>query len=287
MRYATMIDGGVASLHGDAFRWVVSADTGEPAQRLQEVIEATGRDGASSPFVEAEEEHRLDPSRLDAPVRGARTIWAAAKNFPRPGEGGPADGVVNDRDATDILESTFLKPSGSLCGPNDGVRAADDGYLLYPEVELCVVIGRPARNVRPERALDHVFGYTILVDMTARPAVARANASGMTTRCVRKGYETFSPLGPSVVTIDELADPHALTLELAVNGVTRSTASTSTMINSVATMVSYLSGVCGLEAGDLIATGNPDPPKAQTAVSRGDVMEVGIDRIGRMQLTVI
>ena len=105
-------------------------------------------------------------------------------------------------------------------------------------------------------------------------------------RCVRKGYDTFAPVGPLITTRDEIPDPQRLNLKLWVNGELRQSASTETMINGVSELVSFLSHVSTLEPGDLIATGTPDSPAHQRKLIAGDVMIAEIEGIGKMSLKV-
>jgi 2-keto-4-pentenoate hydratase/2-oxohepta-3-ene-1,7-dioic acid hydratase in catechol pathway len=146
------------------------------------------------------------------------------------------------------------------------------------------VIGKKVRNLTKEQALDAVFGYTIILDMTARSYGSGKGLPG--SRCVRKGFETFSPVGPWITTRGEIKDPHDLKMQLWVNGELRQSAKTDAMINGVAELVSFLSGVSTLLPGDLIATGNPDSPAFQQQLAPGDTMKAEIEGIGAMNLKV-
>jgi 5-carboxymethyl-2-hydroxymuconate isomerase len=147
------------------------------------------------------------------------------------------------------------------------------------EAELAVVIGRRAREVPPERALEFVLGYTCLNDVSARDLQVR---DGQWTRA--KSLDTFCPLGPSLVTADEIADPGALRISCRVNGEVRQDASTADLVFGVGELVAYCSRSFTLEPGDIIATGTPggvgafrDPP---VFLADGDVVEVEIEGIG-------
>ena len=179
----------------------------------------------------------------------------------------------------------FLKPPSAITGPEGQVVIPPGVDTIFPELELCVVIGREARNLTREQALDAVFGYTIILDVTARrPASSPAGQIG--SRNVRKGYETFAPIGPWITTRDEIADPQNLNMRLWVNGELKQSASTDGMINGVVELVTYLSHVGTLLPGDLIATGNPDAPDFQQKLVPGDVLRAEIEKIGSMDLYV-
>lgn len=149
------------------------------------------------------------------------------------------------------------------------------------EAELGVVIGKPARNVGPEQALDYVFGYTIVNDVSAR------DLQFSDQQWVRaKSLDTFCPVGPAIVTADELPDPQALPIRCAVNGEYMQDSSTAEMVFSVRELIAYLSRSFTLQPGDLITTGTPngvglfrDP---QVFLKDGDRVEVAIGGIGRL-----
>jgi 2-keto-4-pentenoate hydratase/2-oxohepta-3-ene-1,7-dioic acid hydratase in catechol pathway len=229
----------------------------------------------------------LHSSLFDAPIRRPSAIWAAASNYRR----GSADlgdgrgrGEQKDLSRAQILEMAFLKPPSAITGPGSDVVIPRSAATIFPELELCAVIGRKCRAVGPDEALDAVFGYTVILDVTARGY--GENTDLKATRCVRKGFDTFAPLGPWLTTADEIPNPQALEMRLWVNDELTQSASTSAMINDVATLVSFLSHVGTLEPGDLIATGNPDSPKHQRQLSPGDVLRAEIEGIGAMELYV-
>lgn len=153
------------------------------------------------------------------------------------------------------------------------------------EGELAIVIGRGGRDISPERALEHVFGYTCLNDITARD-VQRAHLQWFKG----KSLDESCPIGPWIVTPDEVGDPQALQLELKINGERKQFASTRSMIFSVARIISELSVGMTLDPGDIIATGTPEgvgfartPPEF---FKDGDLVEVEIERIGVLKNTI-
>ena len=230
---------------------------------------------------------KLDAALLKPPVRPSK-IWAAAFNYKR--------GTSDIKDAAgrgetlkftpeQALEMTFLKPSSAVIGPEQTILIPKGERVVYPELELCVVIGKEARNVAKDDALDYVFGYTIMLDVTARGPNPPGTGVG-SCRSVRKGFETFAPIGPWVATRDEIADPHRLAMNLWIDGELRQSANTSGMINGIAELVSFLSEVTTLFPGDLISTGNPDSPAFQRKLVAGEKLKAEIENIGAMNLFV-
>lgn len=200
----------------------------------------------------------IDPKQLEPPVDRPSKIWAAASNYRRGGTGldnAAGRGETTAASPEAIAEMAFLKPSSAIVGPEEQIIIPEDAETIFPELELCVVIGKQARHVAKEQALDAVFGYTIMLDVTARSQV-QVQGGLIATRCVRKGYDTFAPCGPWITTRDEIPDPQNLTMRLWVNGELKQSATTAGMINGVAELVSYLSRVSTLYPGDLITTGN-------------------------------
>ncbi|RAR68108.1 ureidoglycolate lyase/2,4-diketo-3-deoxy-L-fuconate hydrolase [Paraburkholderia unamae] len=147
----------------------------------------------------------------------------------------------------------FLKATSAITGPDDDVLIAPGAKKVDWEVELGVVIGEPARNVSRERALDHVAGYCVVNDVSEREW--QIERGGQWDK--GKGYDTFAPLGPWLVTRDEIADPQALDMWLEVDGKRYQSGNTRTMIFDVATLVSYISQFMSLQPGDVISTGTP------------------------------
>ncbi|MDQ3856246.1 MAG: fumarylacetoacetate hydrolase family protein [Chloroflexota bacterium] len=177
----------------------------------------------------------------------------------------------------------FAKFTSSIIGPDDSISWAPalTSQVDY-EVELAVVIGRQARNVAEAEALEHVFGYTVLNDVSARDLQF---GDGQWVR--GKSLDTFCPIGPAIVTPDEVPDPQALPLRCWVNDQLLQDSSTSEMIFGVAYLISYLSRAFTLHPGDIIATGTPfgvgvfrDP---QVFLQDGDTVAVEVEGIGRLE----
>jgi len=224
---------------------------------------------------------------LAAPVMKPSKIWGAAGNYRRGSKNLDSTGGRGEaRTATpaELLETIFLKPSSAVIGPGENIVIPKNSQTVFPELELCVVIGKECRGVSVQDAMDVVFGYSIILDVTARGYGSGKNL--VATRCVRKGFNTFAPLGPWIVTRDEISDPQNVEMKLWVNDELRQSASTSGMINGVAQLVSYLSEVGTLFPGDLIASGNPDAPDFQQELVAGDALVAEIEGVGRMSLGV-
>ena len=230
---------------------------------------------------------KLDSHTLKPPVERPSKIWAAATNYKR-GSTGLDDargrGTAGEAAPEELLERIFLKPPSAITGPEQAIIIPKGAETIFPELELCLVIGKKARNLSKAEAMAAVFGYTIILDVTARGYGSGKGLSG--TRCVRKGFETFAPIGPWITTKDEIKAPENLMMRLWVNGELRQLAKTDAMVNGVRELVSYLSQVTTLYPGDLIATGNPDAPAFQKQLAPGDTLKAEIEGIGVMSLTV-
>ena len=174
----------------------------------------------------------------------------------------------------------FMKATSAIMGPNDDVIIPKDSVKTDWEVELGVVIGDTARHVRVEDALKHVAGYLVVNDLSER--AFQLEHGGQWTK--GKGCDTFGPIGPWLLTADEVADPQDLALWLEVNGHRYQHSSTANMIFGVAELVSYISRYMSLQPGDIISTGTPPGvglgQKPPVYLRAGDVMELGIDGLG-------
>lgn len=180
----------------------------------------------------------------------------------------------------------FSKPPTAVTGPNDPVmHNLKITQQLDHEVELAVIIGKRAKNVKAEDALNYVFGYTVINDISARDC-RRAGQW-----IVSKGQDTFAPMGPVLVTKDEIPNPHNLNLSLKLNGVEKQNSNTKFMLFNVNALISDLSTVFTLEPGDIIATGTPagvaagkNPPEWMWP---GDVVEATVEGIGTLRNTIV
>jgi len=182
----------------------------------------------------------------------------------------------------------FMKATSCIVGPNDPVMLPRDSLKTDWEVELGVVIGRQARYVPETDALDYVAGYCVVNDVSERAYQLERGG----TWDKGKGCDTFGPVGPYLVTADEVGDPQTLDMWLDVNGVRRQSGSTRTMIFGVRTLVSYISQFMTLNAGDLITTGTPPgvgmgQKPTPVYLKAGDVVTLGISKLGGQRQEVI
>jgi 2-keto-4-pentenoate hydratase/2-oxohepta-3-ene-1,7-dioic acid hydratase in catechol pathway len=181
----------------------------------------------------------------------------------------------------------FTKAPSSIVGPGDPIVAANDptGTVDY-EGELAVVIGTGGRGISRSSAMEHVYGYTIVNDVTARELQQRH-----VQWFIGKSVDTFCPMGPALVTVDEIDDIGACRLTTAVNGEVRQDAPIADLIFDIPALIETISGAITLEPGDVIATGTPqgvgigeDPPRF---LAPGDVVEISIDGIGTLRNPVV
>ena len=183
--------------------------------------------------------------------------------------------------------TVFIKAPSAVCGPDDPTVRPRGGVKLDYECELAAVIGRDARNVDEGKALGHVIGYCIVNDVSER--AFQMEHGGTTTK--GKSADTFGPVGPWLVTADEVGDPQALELWTTVNGERRQRGTTAKMIFTVASLVAYVSRFMSLRTGDLISTGTPagvghgfKPPRY---LQPGDVVELGITGLGTQHHRIV
>lgn len=228
-------------------------------------------DGPSRPLHEVQ---------LRAPVLNPAKVIAAASNY--------ADHVaemhgVQERTLGAVEPwmmnfDIFLKAPSSIAGPGEDIVLPKDvvaaGHEIHHESELVVVIGRGGKDIPVDVALEHVFGYTIGLDITVRSPADRSR---------RKSYDTFSPLGPWITTADDVPDPGALTIDLTVNGGTRQHVHTGDMITPVAAIVAYASQCMTLVPGDVLFTGAP--PGVGPIVT-GDDLHTSISGLGEFRTRV-
>jgi 2,4-didehydro-3-deoxy-L-rhamnonate hydrolase len=217
--------------------------------------------------------------RLGVPVAGSRQFIAVGLNY--------VDHAAEAGMRVPQEPILFTKAISCLQGPDDDVRRPRHSHKMDWEVELGLVIGQRAHYVDVAQALNHVAGYVIVDDVSEREFQTERGG----TWDKGKGCETFGPVGPWLVTTDEVANVQALGLWLNVNGVRMQTGNTATMIFDCATLVSYISQFMVLLPGDIITTGTPpgvgmaqSPPRF---LREGDVVELGIDGLGTQRHRVV
>lgn len=181
----------------------------------------------------------------------------------------------------------FLKANSAICGPDDDIEKPRGSTKLDWEVELGLVIGRRAKYVSEAEAMDHLFGYCLINDVSEREF--QLDRSGTWDK--GKGCDTFGPIGPWLVTRDEIADPTALHMWLEVNGKRFQDGSTATMVYKPAFLISYVSQFMTLMPGDVISTGTPPGvgmgQKPPLFLQVGDRIRLGIEGLGIQQQTVV
>jgi len=217
--------------------------------------------------------------RLGCPLRGIGKIVCIGLNY--------TDHAVEVSLPLPKEPTIFIKANSAISGPDDPIARPPGAHKLDYEVELVAVIGRVAQGVDEARALDHVAGYCLMNDVSEREF--QMEHGGGTTK--GKSCDTFAPIGPWLVTADEIPDPQALALWTTVNGERRQQGSARDMVFPVRALVAYVSRFMTLRPGDLLSTGTPagvghgaKPPRY---LEPGDTVEQGIDGLGRQHHRVV
>jgi acylpyruvate hydrolase len=225
------------------------------------------RSASSSAWLPLEEVHLL------APVPRPGKIICLGHNY--------SDHIGKDRASPPEFPNFFCKTANTIIGPGQPIIIPSVTREADFEAELAVVMGKRARRVPEQRALEYVAGYTIFNDVSARDYQKRT-----TQWMIGKSFDTFGPMGPALVTPEEIPDPHALEFSLAVNGIERQRTNTRNQIFSIPFLIAYLSAVITLEPGDLIATGTPSrtapPPGAPAFLQPGDGIRITMETIGEL-----
>ena len=181
----------------------------------------------------------------------------------------------------------FMKATSCINGPNDNIELKKGSTKLDWEVELGIVIGKEAKNISENESIDHIFGYCLVNDLSEREW--QIEKMGQWTK--GKSHDTYGPIGPYIVTPDEIDNINNLNLSLDVNGQRMQTGNTSKMIFNVNYIVSYLSKFMSLQPGDLITTGTPPGvgmgKKPQVFLKEGDIVNLSIDNLGEQKARVI
>lgn len=218
----------------------------------------------------------LAEATLLSPIASPGKLVAAPVNYRKHLEEARADAQIHHNNQLAEIQRVglFLKANSSLVGAGNGVELRHAGRRNDHEIELAVVIGRTGSRIAREDAWNHIVGYCIGLDMTAR---------GPEERSLRKSSDTYSVLGPWMVTADELTDPTQLDFWLTVNGEVRQRANTRDLILGIAELIEFASSFYTLHAGDVLFTGTPE---GVGPVQPGDVIEAYIESIGTMQVDV-
>ena len=234
---------------------------------LRPKLEAAARGGARTPVASA---------KLLSPVANPGKLVAAPVNYKKHLEEASTDPEIHHNKQVAQIQQVgvFLKATSSLIGAGEPVTIAFPEKRNDHEVELVAIIGKPCKNVSKEQALDYVAGYAIGLDMTVR---------GPEERSMRKSPDSYSVLGPWLVTSDELPDPSGLQMTLTINGELRQSANTRDLILHVRDLIAWASSFYTLQPGDVFYTGTPE---GVGPVKAGDVIDAQIEKIGAMQVHV-
>lgn len=239
--------------------------------QLRPVLERAAADGDPRPLSEA---------TLRPPVLGPSKIIAAASNYREhvAEMHGVQERTLGAVEPWMMEFDVFLKAPSSIAGPGDGIRLPDEvvaaGLEVHHESELVVVIGSGGTDIPVASALEHVLGFTAGLDITVRSPADRSR---------RKSYDTFSPVGPWVVTRDEVGDGSGLHILLTSGGEVRQSVNTDDLVTAVPQIVAYASTVMTLLPGDLIFTG---APPGVGPITRGEQLRMSISRIGELHVSV-
>ena len=226
-------------------------------------------------YVDEDPDYDVDEVHVESPIKRPGKVIAAPLNYENHIEEAISDKDITTDEWFSIKDKGyFLKAPSSVVGPDDGIELPFNDRRTDHEVELAFVMGEDVKDVDAEDAWDHIFGYTILLDISLRGDQDRSN---------RKSYDTFTVIGPCVATPDEVGDPQDLEMELQLNGETRQQENTGDMVYTCADVVQYASLGATLEAGDVITTGTPE---GVSSLSDGDTIDAQIEGVGSMTVDV-
>jgi 2-keto-4-pentenoate hydratase/2-oxohepta-3-ene-1,7-dioic acid hydratase in catechol pathway len=244
------------------------------------VVDAVGPGGRLDALIRSDACSAIDRTYLSAAPRTplADVVWEAP--LPRPGKiiGAPAnyyEHIAEMMASKSIAEwGFFLKAPTSVIGPRETIQLPYIDVRTDYEGELAVIIGRRGRNISVDDAMRYVFGYSCVLDVTVRSTEDRST---------RKSFDTFTPLGPIVVTAEEIEDVANLELRLDINGAERQRCSTGKMIYRVPELIAYISSVMTIEPGDVIATGTPG---GVGPLHDGDIVTLSVANVGTLRVSV-
>ncbi len=231
---------------------------------------------------------KLNQTKLAAPIERPGKIICLAGNYT---EHIKESGFVAPEQTDVITQQLFLKPASSIIGNDDEIVIGKNNVKVGWETELAVVIGKRGKNISSSDALDHVFGYTVLNDVSERGLNSRIKNRRQREMdrfldwLAGKWFDTFAPCGPWIVTADEIRDPHNLEITLRVNGKLRQQGNTRDMIFCIPEQIACASSIMTLEAGDIISTGTPAGAGIggeDTSLHDGDELVCEIEKIGAL-----
>ena len=234
----------------------------------QKTLDFIFTEGNAAELTQSVNEAKLGPPVPNPP----KDLICLARNYPAYVEQGGMD--------TPIFPLPFMKARSAIIGSDDRVVFHPLAKDVNHEVELSVIIGEGGRNIPEKEAMDHVYGYTIIDEISASNVVKMHMRRG---QFLGKSFFTFAPMGPALVSRDQIGDPHDLDIDLVVDGVKIMEGNTRDMIFNVPQLISFLSGVLLLEPGDIIATGTPI---AVGPLEYGQVCEASIEGLGTLRYRV-
>jgi 2-keto-4-pentenoate hydratase/2-oxohepta-3-ene-1,7-dioic acid hydratase in catechol pathway len=232
---------------------------------------------------------KLDEAKLAAPVERPGKLICLAGNYR---EHIKESGFIAPQQTDAITQQLFLKPSTSIIGDDDEILIGRNNVRVGWETELAVVIGKRGRNISSSAALEHVFGYTILNDVSERGLNSKIENRRQREMdrfldwLAGKWFDTFAPCGPWIVTADEVPDPHNLEIMLTINGELRQQGNTRDMLFRIPEQIAYASSIMTLEPGDIISTGTPAGAGVggrDTSLHDGDTLICEIEKIGKLK----
>ncbi|HWH76560.1 MAG TPA: fumarylacetoacetate hydrolase family protein [Candidatus Binatus sp.] len=284
--YADFLGTTESNSHGDEMAAIIFGhDMVEFLKRGATALEAArnavahAEKNANKKFI-----HNRQQVRLMAPVPRPGALISAGKNFSdhvseMSSKKGPSYPVA------------FLKLPGSVIGPEDDIPHPPEVKNLDYEVELAIVIGKPCIDVSVEEAFDYVAGYSTFNDISGREVIRGENKNGI--HLMGKSFPGFAPMGPYLVTADEIPDPQNLKLSLRVNGEIRQDSNLSYMIFKIRDMIAYWSQM-GLNPGDVLTTGTPrgvaagrKPDQVPWWLKPGDLVETEVENLGRLKNRIV
>jgi 2-keto-4-pentenoate hydratase/2-oxohepta-3-ene-1,7-dioic acid hydratase in catechol pathway len=260
VRPGLVVDGGIIDLSAEGFK---------------DAIDFIGaQESVQADVAKKRASLALDKVKLLAPVPAPPRIFGIGVNY--------AEHAKESGHDTQKVPTVFPVMSSAVVGPNHDVIIPKASSMVDYEAELAVVIGKAGYQIPVSQAMDHVFGYTIMNDVSARD-VQRAT----TQWSLGKSFPTFAPMGPWVVTKHEIADPHALGISLTIGGEKLQGSNTGMLIFKIPALVEYISGITPLQVGDVISTGTPAGVgmgrNPQRWLRAGEEMVIHIDGVGELR----
>jgi 2-keto-4-pentenoate hydratase/2-oxohepta-3-ene-1,7-dioic acid hydratase in catechol pathway len=262
-RPGLVVDGGIVDLSAEGFK--------DSLAFLAAASSVQADVAKSKPSI------AVDKVKLVAPVTPPR-IFGIGVNY--------AEHALESKTETQAVPTVFIVLSSAVVGPGAEVILPRASVKVDYEAELAVVIGKPGYQVPAAKAMEHVFGYTIMNDVSARD-VQRAT----TQWSLGKSFPTFAPMGPWIVSKDEVADPHALDISLTIAGEKLQNSNTSLLIFKIPALIEYISGITPLQVGDVISTGTPAGVgmgrTPQRWLKAGEEMVIEIAGIGELRNSLV